>query len=154
MNAKEFLRQAYRLDQKVKSSLAELEYLRKTASGIRSPGFEENHNPNRPTEAPFVISLEKIWAMEERLNTEIDRLVELKQQIRDVIDGVENTDEMMVLRYRYILYYSWEDIAAEMNFGLRWVHVIHGRALASADAVMKKRGSECKQDTKMHINSL
>lgn len=139
MNAKDFLRQAYRLDQKIKSDLGELESLRETATRLRSPGFEESHNPNRPTEAAFVRYLDKVLEMEKKLNEEIDRLVDLKQEIREIIDGVANTDELMILRYRYILYYSWEDIASEMNFSLRWVHVIHSRALASVDAVMKKK---------------
>ena len=140
MNAKEFLRQAYRLDQKIKSDLTELEQLKITAGSLRSPGFEEHYNPNRPTEAPFVRSLERVWEMEEKIDAEIDRLVDMKQRIREVINGVSNPDELMVLRYRYILYYSWEDIATEMNFGLRWIHILHRRALASADAVMMKYG--------------
>ena len=142
MNAKDFLRQAYRLDQKIKSDLGELESLRETATSLRSPGFEECHNPNRPTEAAFVRRLDKVLEMEKKLNEEIDRLVDLKQEIREIIDGVANTDELMILRYRYILYYSWEDIASEMNFSLRWVHVIHSRALASVDDIMKKKHNQ------------
>lgn len=140
MSAKEFLRQAYRLDQQVKCNLAELDSLRETASSIRSPGLEEHNNPSRPTEAPFVRLLDKVWEMEEQINAEIDRLVDLKKQIWEVINGVQNMDELMVLRYRYVLFLSWEEIAVKMNFSLRWVHTIHRRALASAEAVMQQLG--------------
>lgn len=37
-------------------------------------------------------------------------MVELKKQIRDTIMSVGNTDEKMVLVYRYIQNHTWEQI--------------------------------------------
>jgi regulator of replication initiation timing len=110
MTAKEYLKQAYRLDQKINSDIAEMSRLQEMASSVSSPGFEEHYNPNRPTEAPFVRCLEKVWELEQKINAEVDKLVGLKEQIRTVIDKVENPDEQMVLRYRYIHNYTWEQI--------------------------------------------
>lgn len=129
MTAKEYLRQAYRLDQRINSDIAELTRLREMASSVGSPGFEEHYNPNRPTEAPFVRCIEKVLELEQKINIEIDRLVNLKEQIRTAIDKVENPDEQMVLRYRYIHNYTWEQIGdvlfADESTVRRW----HGRAL-------------------------
>lgn len=61
MTAKEYLRQAYRLDHRINSDLAELERLRDMEGSISSPSFEEHYNPNRNTEAPFIRCLEKVW---------------------------------------------------------------------------------------------
>ena len=110
MTPKEYLKQAYRLDQKINSDIAEAARLREMASSVGSPGFEEHYNPNRPTEAPFVRCLERVWELEQKINAEIDKLVDLKEQIRTVIDQVENPDEQMVLRYRYIHNWTWEQI--------------------------------------------
>ena len=60
MTAKEYLKQAYRLDHRIDSDIAEMERLREMACSVGSPGLEEHHNPNRATEAPFVRVLEKV----------------------------------------------------------------------------------------------
>ena len=64
MTAKEYLRQAYRLDHRIDSDITEMERLREMACSIGSPGFEEHYDPNHATEAPFVRALEKVWKME------------------------------------------------------------------------------------------
>ena len=128
MTAKEYLRQAYRLDHRIDSDIAEMERLREMACSVGSPGFEEHHNPNRPTEAPFVRALEKVWRMEEKINAEIDRLVDLKAQIRGVIEAV--SDERMVLRYRYIHNMTWERIGDELHAGETSIRRWHASALA------------------------
>lgn len=129
MTAKEYLSQAYRLDHRINSDIAEMERLREMAKSVGSPGFEEHHNPNHPTEAPFVRTLEKVWNMEVKINAEIDRLVDLKAQIRSVITAVSDTDERMVLRYRYIHNMTWEQIGNELNADARTVRRWHGTAL-------------------------
>ena len=129
MNAKQYLRQAYRLDQKINSDLAELSRLREMAASIGSPDFEEHYNPNCPTEAPFVKALEKVWEMQEKINAEVDKLVNLKEQIRMTIDKVENPDEQMVLRYRYIHNYTWEQIGDALYADESTIRRWHGRAL-------------------------
>lgn len=129
MTPKEYLRQAYRLDQKINSDIAEAARLREMASSVGSPGLEEHYNPNRPTEAPFARTLEKVWEMEQKINAEIDKLVDLKEQIRTVIDKVENPDEQMVLRYRYIHNYTWEQIGDALFADESTIRRWHGRAL-------------------------
>lgn len=130
MTAKEYLRQAYRLDHRIDSDIAEMERLREMACSVGSPGFEEHHNPNRPTEAPFVRALEKVWCMEEKINAEIDRLVDLKAQIRGVIEAVSDPNERMVLRYRYIHNMTWERIGDELHAGETSIRRWHASALS------------------------
>ena len=129
MTAKEYLRQAYRLDHRIDSDITEMERLREMACSIGSPGFEEHYNPNHATEAPFVRALEKVWKMEEKINGEIDRLVDLKAQIRSVIEAVSDPNERMVLRYRYIHNMTWEQIGDELHAGESSIRRWHGEAL-------------------------
>lgn len=88
MTPKEYLKHAYRLDQKINSDIAEAARLREMALSVGSPDFEEHYNPNRSTEAPFVRCLERVWELEQKINAEIDKLVALKEQIRTVINKV------------------------------------------------------------------
>ena len=129
MTAKEYLKQAYRLDHRIDSEIAEMERLREMAVSIGSPGFEEHYDPNHATEAPFVHALEKVWKMEEKINSEIDRLVDLKEQIRSVIEAVSDPNERMVLRYRYIHNMTWEQIGDELHADARTIRRWHGSAL-------------------------
>ena len=129
MTPKEYLKQAYRLDQRINSDIAEVGRLREMSVSISSPGFGEKVQTMRNTDAPFIKSLNRIYDLEERINHEIDLYVNLKDQIRDVIDTVENTDERMVLRYRYIHNYTWERIGEELLADARTVRRWHGQAL-------------------------
>lgn len=67
--------------------------------------------------------------LEEKINKEIDLLVELKKEIRGVISTVEDTDERLVLKYRYIHNYTWEQIGNELHADSRTVRRWHGSAL-------------------------
>jgi len=129
MTAKEYLRQAYRLDQKINSDLEEVAALREMASSVSSPQLSERVQTSRKGDAPFVRCLEKIMALEDKINKEIDLLVELKKEIRMVITTVEDTDERMVLKYRYVHNYTWEQIGNELHADARTVRRWHGKAL-------------------------
>jgi DNA-directed RNA polymerase specialized sigma subunit len=129
MTAKEYLRQAYRLDHRINSDIAEMERLQEMAGSVGSPGFEEHYNPNRPSEAPFVRCLEKVWDLEQKINSEIDRLIDLKAQMREVIATASNADEQMVLRYRYIHNMTWEQIGDELHADRTTVYRWHNSAL-------------------------
>ena len=129
MTAKEYLRQAYHLDHRINSDIAEMERLQEMAGSVGSPGFEEHYNPNRPSEAPFVRCLEKVWDLEHKINSEIDRLIDLKAQMREVIATASNADEQMVLRYRYIHNMTWEQIGDELHADRTTVYRWHNSAL-------------------------
>jgi hypothetical protein len=129
MTVKEYLRQAYRLDHRIDSDIAEMERLREMACSIGAPGFEEHYDPNHPTEAPFIRALEKVWKLEEKINAEIDRLVDLKAQMRGVIEAVSDPDERMVLRYRYIHNMTWEKIGDVLHADRTTVYRWHNTAI-------------------------
>lgn len=129
MTPKEYLKQAYRLDHRINSDIAELGRLREMSTRISSPSLGEKVQTNRNTDAPFVKCLERIYSLEEKINEEIDLLVNLKEEIRSVIDMVSNTDERMVLRYRYIHNYTWEQIGDVLGADSRTVRRWHGQAL-------------------------
>lgn len=129
MKPKEYLHQAYRLDHRINSDIEEMERLREMASSVSSPNWSEKVSASRNTEPPFVRCIEQIMVLDGKINAEIVKLVALKEQIRGVIDKVADTDERMVLRYRYIHNYTWEQIGDEMNADKSTVRRWHGNAL-------------------------
>ena len=129
MTPKEYLRQAYRLDHRINSDIAEMERLQEMVGTVSFPSLEEHYNPNRPTEAPFIRRLEKVWELQDKINREIDRFIDLKAQMRDVIATVSDADEQMVLRYRYIHNMTWEQIGDELHADRTTVFRWHNAAL-------------------------
>ena len=130
MTNKEYLRQAYRLDQKINSDIEEVARLREMAGNISSPVLGDKVQTSRNRDGLFVRNMEKIILLEEKINREIDALVDLKSQMRDVIAAVQDTDERMVLRYRYIHNLTWEQIGNELNADKSTIRRWHGSALA------------------------
>ena len=130
MTNKEYLRQAYRLDQKINSDIEEVARLREMAGNISSPVLGDKVQTSRNRDGLFVRNMEKILLLEEKINREIDALVDLKSQMRDVIAAVQDTDERMVLRYRYIHNLTWEQIGNELDADKSTIRRWHGSALA------------------------
>jgi RNA polymerase sigma factor (sigma-70 family) len=130
MTAKEYLRQAYRLNELIDSRIMELERLRDYSTRLTSCSFEgERVSKSRSTEAPFAKIIEKILDLEKVINRDIDRHVDLKTEMNAAIDRVSNVDERLLLRYRYLNNYNWDEIAQLLNVSGRTVHRIHSSAL-------------------------
>ena len=130
MTIKEYLGQAYLLDKRIKSDTMELEELRLMAQTISSPGFEEHYNASKNTDAPYIKTLEKMFDMESKIMTEMNLLLELKEQIRDVISQVEKPEHQMIMRYRYIHNLSWSKIGDKLCADITTVQRWHNKAIA------------------------
>lgn len=139
MTAKEYLKQVYLLDKRIDSGLRELVELRALATSVSPTATEERVQTSPSGEAPFTRALSRIWELENTIDEEIDRLVDLKVEIRSVINEVSDCDQQMILRYRYIHFCSWEDIASQMGYGLRWIHMLHGKALAAVEEILSEK---------------
>ena len=131
MIAKDYLKRAYLLDKQINVEIQELESLKTMRGQVQGVFYGERigKNPNRNLEAPFVKTIEKIWEREQSLNEKIDRLVDLKTEINAAIDKLEDVEERLLLKYRYLKNESWEDIAMDLNVSYRTVHRIHASAL-------------------------
>ena len=75
MTAKEYLMQAYRLNELIDSDTEELERLRELAGRIPGPDFGERVQGSRNLDAPFARYLGSIIEMEQKIHRELCRLV-------------------------------------------------------------------------------
>lgn len=131
VSAKEYLKRAYLLDKQINVEIQELEQLRNMRGTIQGCSYGEKvgSNPNRNTEALFIKTIEKIWEYEQKIDAKIDKLVDLCSEINASIEKMENPEERLLLKYRYLKNESWEDISYELNVSYRTVHRIHASAL-------------------------
>lgn len=69
------------------------------------------------------------WDYEQRIDAQINRLIDLRSEINAAIESMENPEERLLLKYRYLKNESWEDISYDLNVSYRTVHRIHASAL-------------------------
>lgn len=136
MTGKEYLGQLRRINERINSDMQETAQIRDMAMSLKSSGLEEDFDPNHTTEAPFVKPMEKLWEREQMIADEVTQMIELSNQCRKIIDRMPDRRERLVLRYRYIHGYSWDRIAGEMGYSLRWIYKLHDRAVRSFEKAM------------------
>lgn len=74
-------------------------------------------------------AVERIWAIEKRLDQEIDMQADLRGRIEVAVCRIQDGKLRDLMRYRYIDGLTWEQIAVTMNFSYQWVCKLHGDAL-------------------------
>ena len=138
MTAKEFLGQAYRLDQRINSKLQQIDSLRGLTQKVTQSYDNEVVSRTRNVSA-LEDAIIRLMEAEEQLNMQIDQLVDTKIEIGKLIDMVHNESYRLLLEKRYLCFLSWDQIAAEMHYSRRWVLNKHERALEVADKLLREK---------------
>ena len=128
MTTKDYLKQAFKLDQKINAKLEQLDMLNELATKC-TPTYSLAPGSSDRQSSKVEIIVSKIIDLQNEINDSIDKFVDLKTSIYHAINKVEDDDCQMVLEYRYLCFYKWEEIAVKMNIRLRNVHYIHEKAL-------------------------
>ena len=130
MNVKDYLRQGRLLDQRINYNLRRLKEMRAGLDGLCSPQIQADKVQTSPDgDPPFVKALMRMSELNERIDQEIDLLVDLRNQIDATVRTVDNDDYQMLLLYRYIENRTWEDIGAELGVGKTTAKRWHQEAL-------------------------
>ena len=130
MTAKEYLGQAYRLDQRINSKLEQVASLNELATKCTSTLTGMPRNPNRGT-STMADAIGKIIDLQAEINRDIDRLVDLKREMVKLIKSVDNTEYQTLLELRYLCFKTWEQIAVDMGYNVRHVYRLHDEAVES-----------------------
>ena len=128
MTAKEYLSQAYRLDQRINSKLEQITSLNELAVKCTSTLTGMPHNPSRSVSSMADI-VAKIIDLQTEINHDVDCLIDLKREMVKIIKAVENTEYQTLLELRYLCFKTWEQIAVNMGYRVRNVHILHNEAL-------------------------
>ncbi len=128
MTAKEFLSQAYRLDERINCKIQEVESLNSLAHKCTSTLSGMPKSPSGSTSRMEDVIV-KIIDLQTEINSDIDRLVDLKAEIVKAIKAVENTEYQTILEKRYLCFQTWEQIAVDMGFNVRHVYRLRDEAL-------------------------
>lgn len=126
MDKKRYLRRGYRINLEIESKKEVLEELKANLDGIKAIQLTEKvQGGDIPSDNTMFNRINKLMEVEKDLASLYDIQVELNEKV----NKVENFNERMVLRYRYILNYTWEQISEKMGYSTRQVIRIQGEAL-------------------------
>ena len=128
MTAKEFLRQGWRIESRIRTRQAECERLRDRMLAVRASAPKSG--PRGGRRADWTDAVAALEAAEDRLVREIAALCRAREQIDRAIASVPDVNQRRVLELRYRNYLTWEEIAREMPCDIRTVYRLHGRGLA------------------------
>lgn len=129
MTSKEYLGQAYRIDQRINSKLEQVASLRELATKASTPAYSETPPSGTRNIHPMEGIVVKIIDLEREINEDIDTLVDLKREITGVIKSIKNPEYQTLLELRYLCFRSWEQIAVTMGYSLQHIFRLHDKAL-------------------------
>ena len=136
MTTKEYFEQALTLNKRINSKLDHLGTLRemttKASTTLSDMPRSSSQNVHRMED---IIS--KIVDLENEINGDIDRFVDMKREYMRIIREIRNPVFQLVMEQRYLCCRTWEMISEDLGYDLRWLHRLHGRALQEAEEVLK-----------------
>jgi len=137
MNVREYLSQAYRLDQRINSKLEQVASLNDLATKCTSTLTGMPRNPNRGT-STMADAVGKIVDLQAEINRDIDTLVDLKRGIVALIKRVDNTEYQTILEKRYLCFMTWEQIAVDLSYSIHHLYKIHNAALEICERIWQR----------------
>jgi chromosome segregation ATPase len=137
MRTREYLGQAYRLDQRINSKLEQVQSLNELTTKATSTLTGMPRNPNQAT-STMADAVAKIIDLQAEINRDIDRLVDLKRDVVTLVKSVDNTEFQTLLEKRYLCYLSWEQIAVDMNYSIHHLYKMHNLALDICDGILHR----------------
>ena len=127
MTAKEYLRSIKYLDNAINAKQAELDRLRHNAESIRGVSYDGDKVQGGISDSMKIV--DKIIELDNVINAEIDRLVDLKAEAHTKIEKVCNEKFISLLTDIYINGFTLEQVAERMGKSYVTICEWHGQAL-------------------------
>ena len=107
-----------------------MEALKDLAQSVSSSVISDMpKSPSSDNAAPYEKHILKMVDLERKIEKEIQDYLAIEEEIREVINRVEDNEERLLLRNRYILFMDWDVISGKMHISEKTAHRIHSSAL-------------------------
>lgn len=128
MSPKEYRSQAMYIDQRIDSKLQQVATLRESAAKVTATltDMPRSASPNPQAMENTIV---KIIDLENEFNRDVDRLVDLKAEVKRVISRLSSPDQKLVLELLYLCFKSWSEIMETLGISGTSVYRVHGEAL-------------------------
>ena len=148
MNAKEYLSQAYHIDQRIDCKMEQIKSLRELATkanSVISDMPKDNYDKQIMEK-----NIAAIIDLEREIDNDVSNLISLKREIMNAIKSVDNSEYKTLLELRYLCFNKWETIALAMKYGRDTIYKIHQQALKN---ISQKLGSKIQKNQKNPLES-
>jgi RinA family phage transcriptional activator len=125
-----YLKRYINLDREIERKLEEVARLRSKLARVTEVFTEEPKGGGSIYGKTGEI-LAKIVDLEKEIDADVDRLIEVRDSIKSIIEAVEDDRERLLLQYRYLDGRTFEEIAVQMHYSWRQIHRLHSRALTN-----------------------
>ena len=129
------------MDAKINADIEELASLKALATRTTSVlgGERVQSSGSQQKMADCVV---KIVEMENRINEEIDKFIDYKENARKLLSECD-PECITLISKRYFQFKTWEEIAVDMNYTYQWVSGgLHQKALAQVQKALDERGKK------------
>ena len=136
VTTKEWLKRARIIDREIKQlKIAKQEaYDIAVSATIDTTKERVQSSSGNAMEKKYVALLE----YDKSITEQESKLLKCKTEILDAINSVNNDLYRTLLTAYYINCKSWEEVALELHYDLRWVYRLHGRALHAIESHYKR----------------
>lgn len=128
MTAKEYLQQVKRKDAAISNLQHDKECLTQMMYSLGGTGDGERVQSSRNNDK-FGTLYSRIDEKEREITEQIDALIDFKLKVSSEINALVDDRYITILHKRYICFDSWERIAIDMQYNVRYVQHLHGQAL-------------------------
>lgn len=138
MTAKEYLSQLINLERLIEAKRLECERLDAMSKKVSSTLSDCKVESSRDNDKTAVIVIHVI-ELKKDISEQMKVYAELQKRISKEIDAIEDMRYRSLLIMRYITGLKFGDIADKMNYGTRWVLILHREALKEFDRLHSER---------------
>lgn len=135
-SVKAFLNRVRDADKLIDLKQMRLEELKALSTAVRSPDYSSDRVQTSPQGDTIGNIVAKIVDLQEEINADIDRFVDLKADVMHNIDRLTNPDEKVVLYGKYFEYKTMQQIADEVPCCKRTVQRLHKEGLKKLSLIV------------------
>lgn len=134
---KDYLNQVRNADKMIDLKQKRLDELNAQKTAIGSQDFSRERVKSSPSGDTLSRLIDKIVDLQNEINADIDRFIDLKAEIMRKIEALQNADDRIFLYAKYFEYKKHSEIAEEMRYSERNIVKIHKRALSQLSEILK-----------------
>ncbi len=142
MKIRELLKSHSATDSLIDAKLEQIAELRSLAAKVTVSPFSESHSQGTYTDRVGRTTA-RIVDLENEINQEIDKLVDIKIKIRDLVAALPDGLHRTIIERHYILNESWEKISEKIGYSRRHITRLHDKAIEALEELYGESAELC-----------
>lgn len=134
----ELLESVAKLDTLIRNKLIERQQMKELALGITA-NMDGERVQSSGSKSKMANAVERCVDMEAEIDSLIDKLIDAKKEVIQVIEQLDNPTEYNLLHMKYIQHKSLQEIADRYHREYGWATTTHGRALAKVQSIIDRK---------------